>query len=666
MPPESPSSSGARHAFFQLGDGWLDSIHEEISLADIDCEEEEEEEEEEEPIEEKVSLLSTKHAVTADQNTGRLRTAKLGASQDIVEGSHELDEAQHGYNTVDGVAEQGSLESSSDDTHSTATTDTTSGNLDDMQDSHSSYSQDDPMDSTANTDANTLDGGLPEAAAGVLTESFMDKCFDLNDLDESQRQQTLDNLEAAIMDVDRWELVISPIEYLARFKDTLSTVQLVNRAPLRRLHTTYHRGPDFSKWLLLADATHQLWIDSKHKDVFFEFLNDYQVAQPGALIQQASTGRALISTAVFVHCLISAGCNSIRLKAYGQKMPIDGQFMKTEPAQVDHPWAEHNEWDIGTTFTSDNIWLFGSLTGRQHGLTRYPMLVPASLDYGTVNIKLKHNQQHFSIKIYPRIVHVIKSFNSHLQGSIPKTLNGVRMQVASGLRMIHSLTGKSETELGGFRIEITVKAASLKEAVTRVKKTPFLDPNHWLGYGPGPHSPTPLSVRLVSRDSMLQNAMWVYQQAINVNIFRGEGSNRPSTLQIKALTDIFNALGWNSGLRNGTKSLNQDAWWYGHTPRDAGSSLFHTLAECCGSDLEVKALFNAARTMAGTVPCKAYPDDRQHRYQVNSNTPFRVRCCKSGCYHKLNRSALVHWIATLAQQGWVNGDTLKAVLTRSI
>ena len=38
------------------------------------------------------------------------------------------------------------------------------------------------------------------------------------------------------MEVDRWEMVISPADYLRRFKATPVDSQLVSRAPIRKLH----------------------------------------------------------------------------------------------------------------------------------------------------------------------------------------------------------------------------------------------------------------------------------------------------------------------------------------------------------------------------------------------------------------------------------------------
>lgn len=473
--------------------------------------------------------------------------------------------------------------------------------------------------------------------------------------------EAIDQLRPQAIDVDRWELVLSTAEYLERFQDTLATVQLISRAPVRKMHTTYHRGPGFDKWLLLAEANHQLWIDPKYKDDFFDELNQYQVAQPGKFPNQASLGNVHVPTSVFIHCLSEAGCNTLRLKAYGQKMPMIDRFLTTEPAEVDHRWASHNEWDIGTTFLSRHIWLFSSATGRRHGIRHFSMLVPGSNDFGTVNIKAVHEHRNFTIKVYPKMVHVIKSFNSRLQGGIPKTVSGVRNQVAAGLRMIHSLSGKDAMALGGFRIEVTVKAPSLAEATRIVRSTHFLDPLFWLGIGDGPHSATPLTAKLVTREGLLANANWVYEQARQAKMFTGRGADRPTRVQIQALTDVLNALGWHGGLRRPTKSLNPSAWWNLEPP--AGPShVFQTLSTWYQTNDEIKALFNLARTNTTNgrlgLPCKAHPTDPTHRYQSNERNPFRIRCSDKDCGNKLQRAAIIHWIADLVNRGVVDGGPL--------
>jgi len=263
-----------------------------------------------------------------------------------------------------------------------------------------------------------LPGNVIPPPPTILDQPFMAGFHRLSDTMEAGRTEAYELLGVGDLDVDRWELSMIPVNYLKRFSDTLATVQLVNRAPRRQLQVTYHLGPGFNRWLLLAQATHQVWIDPRFKAGFFHHLAQYQTAQPGRTLLQASTGVSMISTSVFIHCLIQVECDTVRIKAFGQKTPTTELFLRTEPAQSSHPWAVHNEWDIGKNFYSPYIWLFDSASGRKHEFTRYPMIVPGSSDYGAVNIKLTHQDKHYSIKVYPRMVHIIKSFNSGLQSTV--------------------------------------------------------------------------------------------------------------------------------------------------------------------------------------------------------------------------------------------------------
>jgi hypothetical protein len=287
------------------------------------------------------------------------------------------------------------------------------------------------------------------------------------------------------------------------------------------------------------------------------------------------------------------------------------------------------------------------------------VLVPGSRDFGTVNLKLSHDNQHYAIKIYPRIVHVMKSFNSKLQGSIPKTLGGARKQAEAARTILHKLNGKSATDLGGFRIEVSVKAVSLAAAVDKVKATPFLDPEYYLGLGQGPASPILLSARLVTRDDLFANAHWVHQKATDEKLLDGDSNVKPTPRYIKILTDIFNSFGWNGGLRRPSKSFDPGAWWNDSDgPATSTVELAGQLSELCQSDAQVKLLFTKARQLAGIIPCQQQPEDPGHRYQVNSSSPFRVRCGARGCNHKLRRVGLIHWLVTSVVDGFIDEDDL--------
>jgi hypothetical protein len=142
-------------------------------------------------------------------------------------------------------------------------------------------------------------------------------------------------------------------------------------------------------------------------------------------------------------------------------------------------------------------------------------------------------------------------------------------------------------------------------------------------------------------------------------MFRGQGANHPSRMQLQALTNILNALGWNNGLRNPTRTSDTAPWWNG-VPSSGRMEIFDALSTQYQSDAKIKALFQKARASCHpyTLPCKAQPGNPAHRYQIHASKPFRVRCSEPDCGSKLQRAALVHWVAELVQEGIIDRSQL--------
>jgi hypothetical protein len=69
------------------------------------------------------------------------------------------------------------------------------------------------------------------------------------------------------------------------------------------------------------------------------------------------------------------------------------------------------------------------------------MMVPGSRDCGSVKMKLSHENQHFDVKVYPRLDHVIRSFNAKLQSTVSKTLPRVATQLQGAITMVRHLSG---------------------------------------------------------------------------------------------------------------------------------------------------------------------------------------------------------------------------------
>jgi len=104
----------------------------------------------------------------------------------------------------------------------------------------------------------------------------------------------------------------------------------------------------------------------------------------------------------------------------------------------------------------------------------------------------------------------------------------------------------------------------------------FLNPSYWLKAGDRNIAYRGWTAQLVTREGLLANANWVYNQAVQSNVFVGAAANRPSKEQIQAIVDKLNALGWNAGIRRPTESLDPSAWW-NLTPSTDRASIFRRL-----------------------------------------------------------------------------------------
>jgi hypothetical protein len=88
---------------------------------------------------------------------------------------------------------------------------------------------------------------------------------------------------------------------------------------------------------------------------------------------------------------------------------------------------------------------------------------------------------------------------------------------------------------------VTVKAKSLQDAHQLVDETGFLNPSYWLKAGDGNVAYRGLTAQLVTREGLLANAHWVYNQAVQAKVFVGAAADGPSKEQVQAIVDILNS-----------------------------------------------------------------------------------------------------------------------------
>lgn len=424
--------------------------------------------------------------------------------------------------------------------------------------------------------------------------------------------------------------------------------------------------------LLLGDSQHQVWVHQDYKVGFFKELKEWRTIAPAQNPWVSSYGHATVPAWLFVHCLVKAECPTVYIKAYGQKQPLHPDFINRDPAETEHPEAHLNSFDIGHTVRSPYIYLFAPKRGVSKEVTTYPMITPGSKDYGSVHMQVKHNNKDYGIKIYPRMVHVIKSYNSRLHGQRPMSIRAIRHRATSAANMIKRLAATPASEIGGYRIEVSLNAQTLSHAWKEAKELPFLNMNHWVYRDTEGFDPYELEIKFLGKKTLLDNANWVYQKAQSAALFTGRDNSKPSRQQHQAITDVLAALGWNPGRMTPTSYKSASAWWLPNPESDSTSDEQVTTPEQAATatvtPIETIATYLMANyttkpahqrllqivrgeTRLGYVPCKLNRDDPKHRYQVSGWGPFRLRCAVATCHHPLRDADIMRWVAQLIDEG---------------
>lgn len=497
----------------------------------------------------------------------------------------------------------------------------------------------------------------------------------------SQKDQhlILGSLIPSRIDVDKMEICMTPAHLLAQAGGTLAMTRLSSHAPTSKTTREGDRGHEFSDWLLLADLGFQIWVDPDYKEGFFKELKKLRTIQAAQYDFASSYGNALMATTKFVKCLQRAGCDTLRYKVYGHKNPLMMPYYIGEPAEAGHPQAHLNEWDIGITYKSSHIFLFKPALGQSKYMKVYSMMTPAGRGYGSVQRNIVYNDTTYKVKIYPRIVHVIKSFNSRLQGETITKIAGIRRRIKASVQMIQHLHEIPESELGGFRIEVSVQAPTLAIAKQWVENTPLLDINYWYCPETEDHK---LGIFVTHKKPVLDNANWMIQRAETLNVIRGDDHRTPNDVQMQVAIDILSSLGWNAGKGQPTKSSSMSAWWRGTDTQKnrpikkttnafdtrVGNVLYLLNQRYRGTDgihklvAEVRKHHKSRR-----IPCQ---ENSAHSYNICEagyrRAPFRMRCNNGYCRHNMSAGETWRWLATLVTVGKVRPSGLSLLTETDI
>lgn len=532
-------------------------------------------------------------------------------------------------------------------------------------------------ESTASTTNTGDDSGEEdsEELVDIMSLPFTKNIQLFSSLPEEKRQEILATLSSDFKDVDKWEISMTPDDYKAHFNTQLACLQLSAHAPKKGVEyegadqdddSDDDEGVSFPKFFLLARACHQLWVSVNHKDAFFKELKKWRTVQPSIFEYVSSSGAAHVPVIILTRCLNAIECRHIIVREFGQKLPFIEETLATEPSPP-HPASASNCWDIGVTWKCDDIFLFAPVIANDKKISRYPMVIPGSLDYGSVCVFIRWQRQQYKVKIYPRLVHVIKSINSRFQGEPLKTIAATRKKMRVAEKMVHSFSQISGSEIGGFRIEVSITNATLTGAKEVADGLPFYDIQWWLS-PPAAYESYKLDVKVLNKQTLINNAKWVHQRADDLSIMTGNNSAGATALQKQVAADVSAALGWNAGKGHITKSLSSAAWWRGVDSPDGidfttttnNVRVLRLITRLYSTRASFKQLVIKIRDeLGGFVPCpQSQPDDNSHQLVRNGWNPVRMACTNSSCSQKFHDRAVYRYLAKLVITGVVRPESI--------
>ncbi|PWN86410.1 hypothetical protein FA10DRAFT_270260, partial [Acaromyces ingoldii] len=254
-----------------------------------------------------------------------------------------------------------------------------------------------------------------------------------------------------------------------------------------------------------------------------------------------------ITLSMLVEVLEESHCHSVRVQAHGMKHPLQGEHSLQLDAP--HPLDKTNLYDIGCTVEAKEIYTFKPKAGKT-GMQVYEMFLPLGEGHGSIECIVQHKEQGLRVKIYPRYIHMIKAKGHQYSHMDPRTMGTAKTR----LRAIEHFVSEMDEyhQLGGYRIEVSVRAATLSEVLSILEEKPLLMLDSWDEW---------LSVRCFTVGEVRGNVLRMLGHAWRQNILMGRDSKKMDELGKQVICDLGNAMGWSPGYRKPTLWSSKLAWW---------------------------------------------------------------------------------------------------------
>lgn len=353
-------------------------------------------------------------------------------------------------------------------------------------------------------------------------------------------------------DVDLFSVTISP-SALLRIYPPGCYLALCARAPETR------DLPMYKDWVLFAELKCRFAFEPRFKLPLVTRLT--QAPQMATLLPNPyatafTFGELRVDVGILAEALQDIGCPSIRMSAFGIKVPVD-RFV--DPAALEAHTLQHtNLYDIGRTIHTGRVTTLAP-KNKKGWYKQYPLGMQAGRGYGGVELKWsgrKDGLSHF--KAYSKFTHLLKAGAAGAgKGFQPMSVSIVKSRIET-LKAWKERIKKAPARLGqGIRLELTVQARSMTQAKAAAEESRYLDARYLFSTDAGDEQ---LLSHTFPRQALFDNTEALLSLVEEKCLLRGNSSKSSMLMQRQVVTDLYNALGWNPG-RKPTPLDSAGAWW---------------------------------------------------------------------------------------------------------
>ena len=282
------------------------------------------------------------------------------------------------------------------------------------------------------------------------------------------------------------------------------------------------------------------------------------VVEPTGYQTALTKGSHPLLMGLFVSALEAIGCPAVRVLIYGIKHPLN--LFPLEPASQ-HPLSRYNTFDLGRSVAGrDCLMLKRAPNTQQRHVKEQPMFLEAGQGFGTVTCTVQYNHHSIPMKLYPRVVHSIKSVRSKHIATDPNTMAAAKNRFKTMNKMFGHL--EDATLKGGCRVEATVTAPTLQEACQLIASTPLLNLQAYLHNEEDEQMANyQLASYHLAPELAMEHARHILARAALSNLLRGDNNKKATRQVVVLLRDCLNAMGWNARKSNATHWEDPAAWW---------------------------------------------------------------------------------------------------------